>query len=74
MAHAAFVGGVKIAGKTGTAASANTPRTHGFFVGYAPADKPEIVMVVFLEQGRGMDAAAVAQAVFAAFARDRRPQ
>jgi penicillin-binding protein 2 len=74
MAHAAFVGGVKIAGKTGTAASANTPRTHGFFVGYAPADKPEIVMVVFLEQGRGMDAAAVAQTVLAAFARDRRPQ
>jgi penicillin-binding protein 2 len=65
---------MKIAGKTGTAASASTPRTHGFFVGYAPADKPEIVMVVFLEQGRGMDAAAVAQTVFAAFARDRRPQ
>jgi len=74
MAHAAFVPGMEIAGKTGTAASANTPRTHGFFVGYAPADKPEIVMVVFLAQGRGMDAAAVAQSVFAAFARNRRPQ
>jgi penicillin-binding protein 2 len=74
MAHAAYVGGMKVAGKTGTAASANTPRTHGFFVGYAPAEKPEIVLVVFLEQGRGMDAAAVAQSVFAAFARDRRPQ
>ncbi len=74
MAHAAFVDSMKIAGKTGTAASANTPRTHGFFVGYAPADHPEIVMVVFLEQGRGMDAAAVAQSVFAAFAKNRRPQ
>jgi cell division protein FtsI/penicillin-binding protein 2 len=74
MAHAAFVSDMKIAGKTGTAASASTPRTHGFFVGYAPADKPEIVMVVFLEQGRGMDAAAVAQSVFAAFARNRRSQ
>jgi cell division protein FtsI/penicillin-binding protein 2 len=71
MAHAAFVSDMKIAGKTGTAASANTPRTHGFFVGYAPAEKPEIAVVVFLEQGRGMDAAAVAQPVFAAFARDR---
>ncbi|MGB6200270.1 MAG: penicillin-binding transpeptidase domain-containing protein [Candidatus Acidiferrales bacterium] len=74
MAHAAFVDTMKIAGKTGTAASANTPRTHGFFVGYAPAGKPEIVVVVYLEQGRGMDAAAVAQSVFAAFSRDRHPQ
>jgi cell division protein FtsI/penicillin-binding protein 2 len=73
MAHAAYVSGMKIAGKTGTAASQNTARTHGFFVGYAPAEKPEIVVVVFLEQGRGADAAAVAQTVFAAFAR-RRPR
>jgi len=74
MAHAAFVPGMKIAGKTGTAASQNTARTHGFFVGYAPAEKPEIAIVVFLEQGRGLDAAGVAQIVFAAFARSRRPQ
>jgi cell division protein FtsI/penicillin-binding protein 2 len=74
MAHAAFVDGMKIAGKTGTASSQNTARTHGLFVGYAPAEKPEIVMVVFLEQGRGADAAAVAQTVFAAFARNRRPR
>jgi len=65
---------MKIAGKTGTASSQNTARTHGLFVGYAPAEKPEIVMVVFLEQGRGADAAAVAQTVFAAFARNRRPR
>ena len=74
MSHAAFVSGMKISGKTGTAASANTPRTHGFFVGYAPADAPEIAVVVFLEQGRGMDAAAVAQSVFAEFARAGRTQ
>jgi cell division protein FtsI/penicillin-binding protein 2 len=74
MAHASFVSTMKVAGKTGTAASPNTPRTHGFFVGYAPADKPEIVLVVFLEQGRGMDAAAVAQSVFAAYARERTAQ
>jgi cell division protein FtsI/penicillin-binding protein 2 len=74
MAHASFVPNMKIAGKTGTAASPNTLRTHGFFVGYAPADKPEIVLIVFLDQGRGMDAAAVAQSVFAAFAREPRPQ
>jgi cell division protein FtsI/penicillin-binding protein 2 len=74
MAHASFVPDMKVAGKTGTAASPNTLRTHGFFVGYAPADNPEIVLLVFLEQGRGMDAAAVAQSVFAAYARERRPQ
>ncbi|MGB9465175.1 MAG: penicillin-binding transpeptidase domain-containing protein, partial [Candidatus Acidiferrum sp.] len=72
MAHAANVEGMKIAGKTGTAASRKSARAHGFFVGYAPAEKPEIVMVVYLEQGRGGDAAAVAQDVIAEFAKDRR--
>lgn len=68
MAHAAYVEGVKVAGKTGTAASRENPRQHGFFAGFAPAEKPEIVLVVYLEQGRGADAAAVAQTVFAEFA------
>lgn len=70
MAHAAYVEGIRIAGKTGTAGSRETPRPHGFFVGFAPADKPSIVLVVYLEQGRGSDAAAAAQVVFAAFARE----
>jgi len=69
MAHAANVDGMKIAGKTGTAASRQSARTHGFFVGYALAEKPEIVMVVYLEQGNGGDSAGVAQAVFAAAAK-----
>jgi cell division protein FtsI/penicillin-binding protein 2 len=67
MAHAAFVEGMNIAGKTGTSVARNGPQTHGFFVGYAPAEKPEIAVVVFLSEGRGMDAAAVAQPVFSAF-------
>jgi len=71
MAHAAFVKGMTIAGKTGTSVARNTQQTHGFFVGYAPAEKPEIAVVVFLPQGRGMDAAAVAQPVFSAFAKFR---
>jgi len=62
-AHAAYVEGMKIAGKTGTAAAANSPRTHGVFVGYAPADQPEIAIVVYVPQGRGLDAAMVAQGV-----------
>ncbi len=69
MAHAVNVEGMRVAGKTGTASSAHNPRTHGFFVGYAPAEKPEIVVVVFLARGRGMEAAAVAQPVFAEYLR-----
>jgi cell division protein FtsI/penicillin-binding protein 2 len=69
MAHAANVDGMKIAGKTGTAASRQSARTHGFFVGYAPAEKPEIVVVVYLEQGNGGDAAGAAQAIFATAAK-----
>jgi cell division protein FtsI/penicillin-binding protein 2 len=72
MAHAANVGGTKVAGKTGTAASRASIGTHGFFVGYAPAEKPEIAIVVYLPQGRGMDAAAVAQSVLAEFAESER--
>jgi cell division protein FtsI/penicillin-binding protein 2 len=71
MAHAATVEGMKIAGKTGTAASRESARTHGFFVGYAPAEKPEIVVVVYLERGNGGDAAGVAQVVFAEFIKSR---
>jgi cell division protein FtsI/penicillin-binding protein 2 len=71
MAHAAFVEGMKIAGKTGTSVARNTQQTHGYFVAYAPADKPQIVLVVYLAQGRGLDAAAVAQPVLQAFAQFR---
>jgi cell division protein FtsI/penicillin-binding protein 2 len=70
MAHAANVQGVRIAGKTGTAASRGTARTHGFFAGYAPTESPEIVVVVYLEQGNGGDAAGVARALFAAAAKN----
>jgi len=63
-AHAAAVDGMKIGGKTGTASAANSPRTHGIFVGYAPADHPEIARVVYVPQGRGLDAALEAHSVF----------
>lgn len=72
MAHAAYVDGMKVAGKTGTATSRNTVTTHGFFAGYAPADRPEIAVVVFVEQGHGGDAAAMAEPVFGELARSRR--
>ncbi len=71
MAHAANVEGMTMAGKTGTAPARNARYTHGFFAGYAPAEKPEVAFVVFLQQGRGADAAAVGQPVFEAYAKHR---
>ncbi|HYG98251.1 MAG TPA: penicillin-binding transpeptidase domain-containing protein [Terriglobales bacterium] len=64
---------IKVAGKTGTASDAHDPHTHAWFAGFAPSDKPEIVVVVFLERGRGsIDAATVASRIFAAYADSRK--
>jgi penicillin-binding protein 2 len=72
MAHAAQPASpMKVAGKTGTAPANEGPWTHGWFAGYAPADNPEIVLVVFLEDGHGSDAAALASHIFGAFAQTR---
>ena len=47
--------GTRVAGKTGTSAG------HAWFAGFAPAERPEIVVVVFLERGTGgSDAAPIA--------------
>ncbi|HSM79864.1 MAG TPA: penicillin-binding transpeptidase domain-containing protein, partial [Bryobacteraceae bacterium] len=67
MAHAAQPAGLTAAGKTGTAAGISTVQTHGFFAGYAPAEKPEVVLMVYLEHGRGGDAAALAAPIFTAY-------
>jgi penicillin-binding protein 2 len=56
--------GVSVAGKTGTA---QNPRglSHGWFVGYAPYEKPKYVICVFLEHGaHGYSAAVVAKRIF----------
>ena len=66
---------MKVAGKTGTAPAEEGAWTHAWFAGYAPAEEPEIVLVVFLEKGHGgSDAAAVARQVFDAFAEDSQQQ
>ena len=65
---------MKVAGKTGTAAAEKGPWTHGWFAGYAPAENPQIALIVFLEKGRGSDAAAIAREIFGAYARVRRGQ
>jgi cell division protein FtsI/penicillin-binding protein 2 len=52
---------VHVAGKTGTADG------HAWFAGFAPAERPQIVVLVFLERGTGgSDAAPVAGRIFAA--------
>ena len=62
-------GAMKVAGKTGTATAGEGPWTHAWFAGYAPAEDPGIVLVVFLEKGHGgSDAAGVAREIFTAFA------
>ena len=53
-AAASAIQGVKVAGKTGTAQSGRFAANgeelnHAWFVGYAPADKPKIVVAVMLE-------------------------
>lgn len=60
MAGQANLGGVAVMGKTGTAEGLQSRRTHGWFVGLAPAEKPRFVIAVFLPSGRGADAAHVA--------------
>jgi cell division protein FtsI/penicillin-binding protein 2 len=60
MAGAASLGGVPIAGKTGTASSAAGGQSHGWFIGLAPSDAPRAVIAVYLPAGHGADAARVA--------------
>lgn len=42
---------IPVAGKTGTAQTGTSGRTHAWFAGYAPYDNPKIVVVVMVEQG-----------------------
>jgi cell division protein FtsI/penicillin-binding protein 2 len=57
--QAAAVPGVEVAGKTGTASALDgSGATHAWFVGFAPAQRPEIALVVFLERGNGAHDAA----------------
>jgi cell division protein FtsI/penicillin-binding protein 2 len=71
MAGQASLSGVPVLGKTGTAESAASSSTHGWFVGLAPAQTPRVVIVVFLPSGRGSDAAHVAGELLAHANRER---
>ena len=64
-AGGAVIQGVVLAGKTGTAQNAHDLKNdHAWFVGFAPADNPKIVVAVMLEFGQhGSRAARVASRI-----------
>ena len=64
-ANSARVEGISVAGKTGTAQNPPNP-DHAWFMGFAPADKPTILVGVFVEYGlHGSVAAGIATKVMA---------
>ena len=74
MARLASLSEVKVAGKTGTPQTDQGAWTNAWFAGYAPADKPEVAVVVFLEHGTGpSDAAPLASEIFRAWYTARKP-
>jgi penicillin-binding protein 2 len=67
VAKNAAIGGVEVAGKTGTAEfgprqSNGKYATHGWFVGFAPYNDPQIAVVVFVQRGSGGNDASPAAA------------
>jgi len=65
VAKKAAVAGIEIAGKTGTAEFGprrpdGSHETHGWFVGFAPYDDPQVAIVVFFQRGGGGSDAAPA--------------
>lgn len=64
-ANSARVEGITVAGKTGTAQNPPNP-DHAWFMGFAPAEKPKILVGVFVEYGlHGSVAAGIATKVMA---------
>ena len=84
----AQLGPIQVAGKTGTAQvfkksvgvdadkQPKDERDHAWFIGYAPADNPEIAFAIVIEHGGhgGTTAAPVAKKVLEVFFEDRLPK
>ena len=64
--YAAHLSGVQVAGKTGTAENPHGA-SHSWFIGFAPADNPEVALAVIVENaGAGGEVAApIARQIFA---------
>ena len=66
-ASRAGVWGMDVAGKTGTAENEKEGKEHAWFVGFAPADNPQIAVAVVLEYSGGTgggNAAPIASELF----------
>ena len=60
--------GLEVAGKTGTAETGQAGRNQAWFVGFAPADDPKIVVAIMVEFGEhGSSAARLASRVIGAY-------
>jgi stage II sporulation protein D len=66
MAHNAFVPGMEVAGKTGTASDTMQGSSHGWFAGVGSFNQKQVVTVIYLPRGNGADAARLAQQFFLA--------
>jgi peptidoglycan glycosyltransferase len=68
--RAAQIPGVQVAGKTGTAQVREDVPDHNWFIGFAPADDPQIAVAVFVANGGGTGgdvSAPIAQRVLQAY-------
>jgi peptidoglycan glycosyltransferase len=68
--RAAQIPGVQVAGKTGTAQVREDVPDHNWFIGFAPADDPQIAVAVFVANGGGTGgdvSAPIAQQVLQAY-------
>jgi penicillin-binding protein 2 len=71
-AQGAGADGIEVAGKTGTSTAMEGAWTHAWFAGFAPAEDPKIVAVIFLERGHGSEAAEIAGLLFQQWAKGAR--
>ncbi len=69
-ARRARIDGVRVAGKTGTAQWATGRAPHAWFIGFAPAEDPQVAVAVVVEEGGDLGSEATGGAVAAPIARD----
>ena len=65
----AQIDGVRVAGKTGTAQHAEGRPPHAWFIGFAPADDPQVAVAVVVEDGGSFGSEATGGALSAPVAR-----
>ena len=66
----AQIPGVEVAGKTGTAQHAPGRPPHAWFIGFAPADDPQVAVAVVVEDGGSAGAGATGGGLAAPIARE----